>query len=324
MKSTLVPSRLSSTKPLLDSIEPSTELRKFDSEFLDDFERARGSHHEYSLLKILREGQRVTGLERECSEELCRIHADIPPRGTRVPLTALVTRDLQASVPAAGGATVQLTVSEAIIEALRPRSTVIAAGGRLLTGLVGNLSLPRQLTTSTPTGIALENTVVPGVDMSFDQVGLSPKTLAGVLMVSKRLLVQSTPDMESFIRGELLASVGVAIDSAVFNGTGAAGQPKGLFNYGTNVAGGTDPTLLAPPVTFGGAATWASVCEFLYNLETANVVDDGTYSFITSPSVAAKLRQAPKVASYPEFLWNDADRVAGRKAFSTSHPQANR
>jgi hypothetical protein len=54
---------------------------------------------------------------------------------------------------------------------------------------------------------------------------------------------------------------------------------------------------------------------------------DGTYGWAATPDVRTKWMQVPKVAAYPEFLWEQPDneidgRVAGRKAVSSSQMPA--
>jgi hypothetical protein len=53
----------------------------------------------------------------------------------------------------------------------------------------------------------------------------------------------------------------------------------------------------------------------------AQVHNDGTYGWCASPDVRTKWMAAPKVATYPSFLWEQPDteidgRVAGRKALA--------
>jgi hypothetical protein len=55
----------------------------------------------------------------------------------------------------------------------------------------------------------------------------------------------------------------------------------------------------------------------------AQVHNDGTYGCPAATDVRTKWMQVPKVATYPESLWQQPDsevdgRVAGRKAFSSS------
>jgi Phage capsid family len=77
-------------------------------------------------------------------------------------------------------------------------------------------------------------------------------------------------------------------------------------------------------VTFGGPATWPNVLAFEKTLEQGLIVNDGTFGWACDPTVRDKWQQAPKVATYPSFLWeNTGDddtfgRVNGRPALSST------
>jgi HK97 family phage major capsid protein len=63
--------------------------------------------------------------------------------------------------------------------------------------------------------------------------------------ITRRLLMQSTPDAEAIVRGDLVAAIAQAIDYAGYYGTGTNNQPLGLSNYtGLNAVdfAATNPT----------------------------------------------------------------------------------
>ena len=78
-------------------------------------------------------------------------------------------------------------------------------------------------------------------------------------------------------------------------------------------------------VTFGGPASWPNVLLFEKFLEQGNIVNDGTFGYATDPLVHDKWQQAPKLAGYPSFLWENtgypADtfgHVNGRRSISST------
>ena len=129
------------------------------------------------------------------------------------------------------------------IDLLRPRTTIMRLA-RTMGGLVGNVEIPKQ------TGGATAYWIGEGDDANettptIGQLGLSPKTVAAYTDITRRLLMQSTPDAEAIVRGDLVAAIAQAIDYAGYYGTGTSNQPLGLANYtGINAVdfAATNPT----------------------------------------------------------------------------------
>lgn len=129
------------------------------------------------------------------------------------------------------------------IEMLRNRTTIMRLG-RSMGGLVGNVEVPKQTNGAQAYWVG-EGDDAPEGTPQIGQLGLSPKTVAAYTDITRRLLMQSTPDAESIVRGDLVAAIAQAIDSAGYYGTGTGNQPRGLANYtGINAVdfAGTQPT----------------------------------------------------------------------------------
>jgi HK97 family phage major capsid protein len=79
----------------------------------------------------------------------------------------------------------------------------------------------------------------PGTDsdQSFDSFTLIPKRIAASTVVSRQLILQSSPDIESFVANDISKAIGVAVDNAALNGSGAAPQPRGILNVPANASG---------------------------------------------------------------------------------------
>lgn len=129
------------------------------------------------------------------------------------------------------------------IEMLRNRTTIM----RLATtmgGLVGNVEIPKQTGGATAYWIGEGQDATEGTP-TIGQLGLSPKTVAAYVDITRRLLMQSTPDAEGIVRRDLVAAVAQAIDWAGYYGTGTGNQPRGIKNYtGINAVdfAGVQPT----------------------------------------------------------------------------------
>ncbi|WP_228368238.1 phage major capsid protein, partial [Klebsiella pneumoniae] len=63
---------------------------------------------------------------------------------------------------------------------------------------------------------------------ALDQVHFTPKTLGAFTDITRRLMLQSTPDAELIVRNDILKVMALALDLAGIYGTGSTNQPKGL------------------------------------------------------------------------------------------------
>jgi HK97 family phage major capsid protein len=278
----------------------------------------------YSLAKVIRElsqqPPRLTGFEMEVDEELRSLTTDRQTMGTLIPMQALCQRDLTST----GFPTVQTSVGEEIAPFLRYKSVTGRLGATLLSDLTGGIwKLPR----ATATGGASWQTEIanaPTANALFDAITLTPSRISANTVISKQLVAQAQPDIEQFVIDELSAAIATEVDRVVLNGSGVAPQPLGILNLPVNPASTYAYNARSPNITFGGAATWGKVIQFESTIDDyAQAHNDGSYGWVGAPDVKTKWMQAAKVATYPEFLWEQPDdqldgRIAGRKAVSTS------
>ncbi len=118
-------------------------------------------------------------------------------------------------------------------------------------------------------------------DMTFGNVGLTPKHVGGLSEMSRQLIQQSDPSIEALLRDDLSFQIAQAIDSALIAG-GGANEPDGVI-----------ATLAAANGTLAGP-TWAQVLAIIEDVETANAL--GSHSWLTTPGAKAKLRGTLKVS----------------------------
>ena len=211
---------------------------------------------EFSLVRMMdalsnpndRAAQTRAGFELEVSAEAVRgFGNDFKVRGQFVPQSLLSgQRDLTAGTATDGAELVATNLlSSSYIEVLRNASSVTRAGMTILSGLVGNLDIPRQTSAAGSTWISAEDGDATEGEPQFDQVSMSPKDLACYTEVSRRLLQQSTPSIEGLVRNDLAVAQALGIDKAALYGTGSSGQPTGISaTTGINVLdlAAADPT----------------------------------------------------------------------------------
>jgi hypothetical protein len=303
------------------------QVADFSRNFLEMEHRAK---RPYSLTKVIRSltmsPYKLDGFEVEVNQELKALNPSRDVNGVLVPIQALTPsrRDLTVS---GFPQVVQTTVGDEVIPFLRSKTVCGRLGAQLIDGLVsgnlGNLRLPR----ANLGGVASwqpETSPGPDADPNFDYISLIPKRITGSTVLSQQLILQSSPDIETFVANDLANAIGVAVDNAALNGTGTAPQPLGILHYPVNASGSYTYASRSANVTFGGPASWASVLAFEKNLGLGLIQNDGTFGYAVDPTVRDKWQQTAKLAGYPSFLWEnlpddvDFGRVNGRRAISST------
>jgi len=100
-----------------------------------------------------------------------------------------------AAVGTSSGASLIQTqlLAASFIDVLRPKSRVIQAGASILSGLVGNVDIPRQTSYVTPTWQA-EGTDASQESANFDKITLMPKHLSAQSLITRNML-QKPPQL---------------------------------------------------------------------------------------------------------------------------------
>lgn len=235
-------------------------------------------------------------------QDVLKMVASIATLGPRAALTT--------GSAAGGGYTVGTDVlTSSLIDLLRNKMLVGQLGATMLTGLVGDVAIPRH--TGGATAYWLDETSdTTASQQTFGQLALTPKRLAANTAYSKQLLAQSSLDIEAFVRMDLMTVLAIEKDRACLNGLNAAGEPLGILN-----------TTGIGSVTFGAAATRAKCLAFQTAVANANAMSQrGAY--ISTPSTAAVWMAKEEAANTASWLWQgniDQGVVCGRPAFSTKN-----
>jgi HK97 family phage major capsid protein len=273
----------------------------------------------YSVFRAMRAAAendwKDAGLELEAHRELSkRFGAGQGKRSFYVPLD-IQKRDLVAATPSAGGNLVA-TDNISFIDILRARSVAMRMGAMRMTGLVGNVTVPRQTGAATAAWLANEGTGVSESDQTFSQMALSPKNVAAYTELSRQLMMQSSPSAEMIVMNDLAAVVALAVDSAAIQGTGLTGQPTGIIS--TSGIGSVTGTTLA----------YSGILEFQTDVMVANaLINPATSGYVATPAVAALLATRQRFASTDTPLWEGGlmdGRVAGFTAMSSTQMPASR
>jgi len=256
-----------------------------------DIELTAREVEQYSLLRAINAAVNgdwsKAGFELECSRAI-EERAGRDARGFFVPVR-VQTRVMNATSGADLIGTDHLAGE--FIDTLKPNSIVMTLGATVLDGLVGNVTIPKKTGDSTFYWLGDDDDVTDS-DASIGSVGLSPKTVAGSVPMSRRLLKQSSPSIEALIQADLQRGAGLAIDLAALEGSGAANQPQGIVN----VTGVNTQT-----VSTAGTPTHAELVGFETKVADDNALD-GSLAYVTTSAVRGKLKVTAKDSGSGLFL----------------------
>jgi HK97 family phage prohead protease len=251
----------------------------------------------YSFLRLCRNAMngKSEGPEFDYSQQYARSTGQ-SPNGVWVPPDVLRgpsdgRRDLNVTTASQGGNFVQTNVLSSPIEILRNRMVVQRLGAQYMGGLSGNVAIPRQTGAATAYSLP-ESASLTKSTQAIDQITLTPKRVGAYNEYTKQLLLQSSVDVENFLRDDLMKQVAIKWDGLAIAGEGSGSQPTGILN-----------TTGVGSVTFSGAATYAKMVSFETSLSTANA-DLGRLAYVTTPAVRGKLKLQPLIGStFPVFIW---------------------
>lgn len=237
------------------------------------------------------------GFEREASKAVASKIASLgversgSGKGFFIPLE-VQKRDMLVATAANGGNMVATTLRpQDFIEMLRARMLIAEIGVRTLSGLVGNADITKHTGAATGYWLSSESTAITESQQTIGLLQLRPKNLGAYAEVTRQLLLQSTPDADSFIMGDLAKALARSVDAAVFAGSGASGQPTGII--GTAGVGAVSGTSLG----------LAGLIECQTDVAAANALHAGC-RYVATPTVAGLLTQRARIASTDSVtLW---------------------
>lgn len=237
----------------------------------------------------------AAAFELECSRAAAE-RSGKTAQGLIVPFDVL-KRDLTVGTATAGGHLVATNLlSASFIDLLRNAMVLDKLGTQFLTGLVGNIAIPRQTGGATAYWVTEGNAPTESAQ-AFDQVTMSPKTVGAFTDISRKLLQQSSIDVEAFVQRDLARTLGLAIEAAAING-GGSNEPVGILATSGigDVAGGTN----------GLAPTWGNIIELETDVAASNA-DIGSLAYLTNAKVRGKLKATSKVSGQNGFIWDAGD-----------------
>ena len=231
-------------------------------------------------------------------------------RGITVPYDVM-RRDLKTSPATQGGNLVQTDLDAAnFIDLLRNSSVLDQAGATTLTGLQGNIAIPRQSGAATAYWVA-EGGAPTESQQAIQQVSMIPRTCGAFTDISRKLLIQSSIDVEQMVRNDIAKVIALEIDRAALYGTGSSNEPLGLHN--TSGIGTESITANNP--------TFAQVVNMESDVAAANALM-GNLSYVTGATIRGAMKVKAKDSGSGLFLWDGNNTVNGYNAYMSNQVEA--
>ncbi len=205
----------------------------------------------------------------------------------------VLRRDLNVGTATAGGNLVDdVLLSGSFVELLRNRLALANAGMTTLSGINGNISIPKQGSSATAYWVG-EGASPTESQQTIEQVNLSPKTCGAFVDYSRKLLLQSSIDVEAMVRDDLARVIALELDRVGLNGSGSSNQPLGIIN--TTGIGTQSLT------SFG---TFEEYIGMETDVAAANA-DAGSLRYLVNASARGALKSTKKDAGSGEFVFAD-------------------
>jgi HK97 family phage major capsid protein len=256
-------------------------------------------------------------------------------RGHLIPWEVLSSANRAAETPgqsagifADGGALVGSNRLDAqFIDLIRNRSAFLNSGLTMLTGLEGNVEISKKLGSSQFYFVG-ENVDVTNSKLTFGLVNMVPRTIGVRVPISRRAMIQASPDIENLVRLDMAESVALGMDSTIGYGTGSNGQPLGIINTtgigSVTLDGGADKAF---PANVGSGTHDCGVWGNYVDLETAlaaNNLDAGAMRYIMNSTVKGALKQTLRAsAAGSDYIMTDAGEVNGYPVVVSNQMQQN-
>ena len=272
----------------------------------------------FSISKFLRQslpGETMDGIEAEMAQEGKReFQQSIKGAAEGVFLPSALLRTYyytNASEANYGQAFIEQTALT-YIGKLRNATIGRKLGVRYLDGLQGNIAF---VTGGADAAWVAEEAAASKQKPTYAKKVMAPKRLQVLQGVTYDLMHQSSKALDDLIMEDMVKAHAVALDAAIFAGSGSSGQPTGVL-----AASGVNTITI--DASNGGPLTH----DLLVQMETEVGIDNGllddTLAYVSNAKVQGKLKTIPQIAGYPYYLMNDG-KVNGYPFFMSNAIPSN-
>lgn len=283
-------------------------------------EKEKRAYSFMNLLRALATGKRSEAeFEMELSDAMQK-KLSRSAKGAFVPIDVLTyQRDLDSSTGKGSEFISTNLLVSSFIDLLRNKMVARSLGATVLSGLVGNVSIPKATGGSNTYWVPKNGDVSESDNSVSGQVGLTPKTVGTFIDILRNLLNQSSIGVEMFVRDMIAKDIALAIDLACFHGTGADNQPTGIFNTSGIGSVAID--------TNGGVPTLAKIIELESKVSALNA-DIGSLAYVTNAKGRGILKSTKVDAGSGIMVWQNSQTpgeglVNGYRAVATNQIKSN-
>jgi HK97 family phage major capsid protein len=265
----------------------------------------------YSFLKAIRAAgnpDKLEGLEKEMHQEAIREAKELGQEihGVGVPMRVLQGRERRDNTVTVGdqpadGRVLVVDERRGMIEMLRDALVTNTLGATVLTGLKGDILFP----THTQGAVSTWKGEIEPLDKSnikFGSQKMAPHRLGTYVDLSKQLIIQSSIDIEAFVRNEIIGSVTRAVDVAAIYGDGLNNEPLGVLNNAniSKFVGGAN-----------GAIPDLATLVALEAMVDVNNAAVGTLKYLLSNKIKGTLKTQPVAQGNPLMVLNSNTELNG-------------
>lgn len=155
----------------------------------------------------------------------------------------------------------------------------------ILSGLVGNVSIPAQTGKSTVTTPSSINGAATATSPTVGAITLTPTKYTGMVAIGKDLIAQGNPDAIQFVINDLSAQIARSLEAAAYTALASA----------TGVQTATFTDIDAP--------TWAEAVGIIGQVEGYELFGD--LSWIMTAGQKGVFKKAPKASGWGSFICED-------------------
>ena len=240
------------------------------------------------------------GLEREASRAAEKVYG-MAPQGFFVPSETWGRRDFNVGTSSEAGNLVGTDLrGDLFADALREAMVLSRLGAKFLTGLQGNVDIPRKVTPGT-LGMLTEIGSASETAPVTAKLTLSPKRVGAYTEYSKQALLQSALGLEGLIRQDLVTGAAVLLEYQLLNGNGTAPYLAGIRNtsgIGTVVGG-----------TAGATVAWDHFVNLERECANANAAPAANAGYVLNSRTMAKAKTVQRGSNMAFIV--DGDQRAG-------------
>ena len=233
--------------------------------------------------------QEEAAFEREVSNATAQ-RMGLNPKGMLIANDVLSRSLIAGQASAAGDLIFTDARPGSFIELLRKRNFLTGLGVTILAGLTGPVGIPKQ-TGASQVYWKGEGVAAAESEPSVGQVTMTLKEMSAWTRFSRSLMLQSSIDVETFVRNDLVTVMALEQARVALYGLGSSSQPEGLkITTGIN--------------TKDFAANQPTYAE-LVDMETQVAADDadiGTMGYVTNATTYGGFKTTEKAANTAQFV----------------------